>query len=157
VAHEHIASAVMRRVLGMVSDAAASPVHAHTVVVATPAGQVHELGAMLAAASAAAAGWRVVYLGADLPAPDIATTAEETRASAVALSAVLPRDAQALAAELRALRRDLPAGVEMIAGGEGARIVAAALDDAGIRYVPDFAEFRRTLAHITALANGRPG
>jgi DNA-binding transcriptional MerR regulator/methylmalonyl-CoA mutase cobalamin-binding subunit len=154
VAHEHLASAVLRRVLAVVSDAG-SAAAGHTVVVATPVGQVHELGAMLAAASAAAAGWRVVYLGADLPAAEIAATAAETGAGVVALSVVLPQDAGATAAELRRLRRALPAPVELIAGGEGARTLAGVLDDAGIRFLPDFAEFRRALARIAARSNGR--
>ncbi|HET7232205.1 MAG TPA: MerR family transcriptional regulator [Longimicrobium sp.] len=157
VAHEHLASAVLRRVLGIVSDAGATASTAHTIVVATPAGQVHELGAMLAAASATAAGWRVVYLGADLPAPEIAATAAGTRAVAVAVSAVLPADPAALADELRALRRELPPGVELIAGGEGARAMAGVLDDAGIRFLPDFAEFRRALTRLAAHGNGRGG
>ncbi|HEU4561214.1 MAG TPA: MerR family transcriptional regulator [Longimicrobium sp.] len=155
VAHEHLASAVMRRVLSIVSDAGVSATAPHTVVIATPAGQVHELGAMLAAAAAAAAGWRVVYLGADLPAAEIAATAVGTGAGVVALSAILPRSAAALAEELRALREALPAGVELIAGGEGARSMAGELDEAGIRFLPDFAEFRRALIRIAARSNGR--
>ncbi|HET7460599.1 MAG TPA: MerR family transcriptional regulator [Longimicrobium sp.] len=155
VAHEHLSSAVMRRVLAIVSDAGAASAAAHTIVVATPAGQVHELGAMLAAASATAAGWRVVYLGADLPAADIAATAAETGASAVAVSALLPNDAAALAGELRALRRELPPAVELIAGGEGARATAGVLVEAGVRFLPDFAEFRRTLVRLASWANGR--
>jgi len=155
VAHEHLSSAVMRRVLSIVSEAAATSGAAHTIVVATPAGQAHELGAMLAAASATAAGWRVVYLGADLPAAEIAATAAETRAVAVAVSAVLPTDGAVLAGELSALRRELPPGVELIAGGEGARATAGVLGDAGIRFLPDFAEFRRTLVRLAARTNGR--
>ncbi len=155
VAHEHLSSAVLRRVLGIVTDAGSAAAAAHTVVVATPAGQVHELGALLAAAAAASAGWRVVYLGADLPAPEIAATAADTGAGVVALSVVLPRDAAATAAELRALRRALPPGVELIAGGEGAREMPAVLHDAGIRFLPDFAEFRRALVRIAARSNGR--
>jgi methanogenic corrinoid protein MtbC1 len=155
VAHEHLASAVMRRVLSIVSDAGAAASVVHTVVIATPAGQAHELGAMLAAASATAAGWRVVYLGADLPAAEIAAAAAGTGAGVVALSAVLPHDDATLTEELRALRRDLPAGVELIAGGEGARTLARMLDDTGIRFLPDFAEFRRTLIRIAARADAR--
>jgi len=156
VAHEHMASAVLRRVLGLVSDAAATSPTAHTVVVATPAGQVHELGAMLAAAAAASAGWRVVYLGADLPAGEIAAAVASTHAAAVAVSAILPRDPAALEREMRALRRDLPSGVEVIAGGEGARALLPVLNETGIRFIADFAAFRAALARIVARGNGRP-
>lgn len=155
VAHEHLSSAVMRRVLAVVSDAAAPAPGARTIVVATPARQAHELGAMLAAASATAAGWRVVYLGADLPAAEIAAAAADTRAAAVALSAVLPGDAAALADELRALRRALPPTVEVIAGGEGARAMAAELGEAGVRFLSDFAEFRLALDGLATRSNGR--
>jgi hypothetical protein len=33
--------------------------------------------------------------------------------------------------------------------------MASELDDAGIRFLPDFAEFRRTLIRIAARSNGR--
>lgn len=148
VAHEHLASAVLRRVLGIVTDAGPTAGAARTVVVATPGGQLHELGAMLAAASAVSAGWRVVYLGADLPADDIARAARGTGADAVALSLVSPANARADAGELRRLRRALPPRVPLIAGGEGARAAASSLADAGICFLPDFAEFRRVLGEM---------
>ena len=155
VAQEHLSSAVLRRVLEVVAEAAAASDSPDAVVVATPAGQVHELGAMLAAASAAAAGWRVVYLGADLPAVEIARTAAKTGARAVALSIVIPREGDHTAAELRALRRELAPEVALIAGGEGASALSAAMDDAGILFLPDFAEFRRALVRLAHRGNGR--
>ncbi|HEX6749451.1 MAG TPA: cobalamin-dependent protein [Longimicrobium sp.] len=145
VAHEHLASAVLRRVLGIVADAGPAAGAEHTVVVATPAGQVHELGAMLAAASAMSAGWRVVYLGADLPTDDVARAARDTGARVVALSLVSPADPRADAAELRRLRRTLPPHVAIVAGGEGTREIADIFGDE-IRFLPDFAQFRRVLA-----------
>ncbi|HSU15622.1 MerR family transcriptional regulator [Longimicrobium sp.] len=154
VAHEHLASAVMRRVLGIVAEAGPAAGAAPVVVVATPAGQVHELGAMLAAASAMSAGWRVVYLGADLPADEVARAARETGAEAVALSIVLG-DGRAAADEVRALRRALPPHVPVIAGGAGARAVASSIGEAGLRVLPDFAEFRRVLTAMAVRGNNR--
>ena len=66
--------------------------HAPVLVVATPAGQVHELGALLVGATAANLGWQVTYLGASLPAAEIAGAAQQRRARAVALSLVYPED-----------------------------------------------------------------
>ncbi|MBV9108712.1 MAG: MerR family transcriptional regulator [Gemmatimonadetes bacterium] len=151
VAHEHLASAVLRRVLGIASDAAAGTASGPAVVIATPARQVHELGAMLAAAAATSAGWRVVYLGADLPAEDVARAVRETGARVVALSLVFAANPAGDVEELRRLRRLLPSQVALVAGGEGARAAAAPLANAGIRFVPDFAEFRRVLGSM----NGR--
>ncbi|KPK83033.1 MAG: hypothetical protein AMS25_01285 [Gemmatimonas sp. SM23_52] len=75
---------------------------------------------MLAAATAAAADWRVIYMGADLPAASIAKAAELTGARAVALSLICPASDAELAEELRTLRRLLPAEVAVIVGGQGA-------------------------------------
>jgi hypothetical protein len=53
---------------------------------------LHELGALLVAASAANLGWQVIYLGASLPAPEIAGAALQRRARAVTLSLVYPEN-----------------------------------------------------------------
>src|SRR5688500_189796 len=64
VAHEHLATAVFRRVLGWIMATYEVHAAAPRIVVATPPRQLHELGAMLVAAAAAAEGWGVTYLGA---------------------------------------------------------------------------------------------
>jgi len=156
IAHEHLASAVMGGVLGMVTDVVDAD-SGGMVVVATPARQRHELGALLAAATAATAGWRVTYLGADLPAEDIAAAALQRNASAVALSVVYPTDADALAGELRRLRDALPPHVEIIAGGEGARRLGTEMANAGVTYLPTLADFRKALVRLSGRRNGNGG
>ena len=64
-ANEHLATMTVRRVLGWISEATAPAQGSPVVLVATPANQMHELGAMLAATTASGDGWRVVYLGAN--------------------------------------------------------------------------------------------
>ena len=154
VAHEHLASAVMGSVLGMVTDVVDAD-SGGMVVVATPARQRHELGALLAAATAATAGWRVTYLGADLPADDIAAAARQRNAAAVALSVVYPTDTEALAEEMRQLRKGLPPQVEIIAGGEGARRLGSVLQEAGVTYLPSLGDFRRALVRLSHRRNGK--
>ena len=63
-----------------------------TVLVATPTGERHAIGAALVGATAASDGWRVVYLGADLPASEIAAAAIATKARAVAMSMIYVQD-----------------------------------------------------------------
>src|SRR5918998_1168765 len=46
-AHEHLASAAVRRVLGWATDAYTATPRAPRLVVATPVGELHEFGAML--------------------------------------------------------------------------------------------------------------
>ena len=68
VAQEHMATAVFRRVLGWLLGLYQTTSAAHRLVVATPPGERHELGALMAAIIAAAEGWNVTYLGPDIPA-----------------------------------------------------------------------------------------
>jgi len=100
-AHEHMATVVIRDFLIRTVRGYSIPESAPVVVVATPAGQLHELGASMIAAAAAHAGWRVRYLGANLPASDIVATAIRQDAKAIALSIVYPPDDSELDTDLR--------------------------------------------------------
>ncbi len=130
-AHEHFASAVLRVFLGNLSRPFSLPASAPTVVVATPSGQLHELGAVLVAAAASAHGWRVTYLGVSLPAAEIAGAAIKNRAKAVALSLVYPGDDPNVGNELEALRHFLPSQVKIIVGGRAMRAYAGAIERSG--------------------------
>lgn len=119
-AHEHFASAVIRGFFIRSSRPYGLNGGTPTIVVATPAGQLHEIGAVMVAAAANDMGWRVDYLGASLPAAEIAGAAIQNRARAVALSLVFPGDDPSLPAELENLRSLLPAKTAIIAGGRAA-------------------------------------
>ncbi len=116
-AHEHFACAVIRIFLGRAATPHSGTDHAPVLLVATPAGQIHELGALLVGAAAANVGWHVTYLGASLPAAEIAGAARQNRARAVALSLVYPEDDPRLEGELARLRESLPAEVTLLVGG----------------------------------------
>ncbi|MGI9077447.1 MAG: MerR family transcriptional regulator, partial [Gemmatimonadaceae bacterium] len=85
-AHEHLASATLRRLLSWKMSAHEIDAAAPGIVITTPRGELHELGAMVVAAVAAEEGWRAIFLGPDLPARDIASAAVTISARAVALS-----------------------------------------------------------------------
>jgi MerR family transcriptional regulator, light-induced transcriptional regulator len=150
--HGHLASAVLRRVLDGLAESASSPLATANLVVATPAGQVHEFGALLVAVTAAAEGWRVTYLGADLPAEDIAEAAVRTRARAAALSLVYPAGDPAVADELRRLRTALPKDVALVVGGAESAAYASVLDEIGAVWLGGLADFR---AQLQTLRRGR--
>ena len=90
VGHEHMATSVIRRFLDNLRDTAGMQATGPTIVVTTPNGQNHEMGAMMAAVAAAVAGWRVIYLMPSLPARDIVATALQVEARALALSVTYP-------------------------------------------------------------------
>ncbi len=129
--HEHFASAVLRTHLSRVARPFAASGREPVIIVATPQGQLHELGALLAAAAAANVGWQALYLGASLPAPEIAGAAHQRRARAVALSLVYPDNDPLLEAELLRLRELLPAETKIIVGGRATAAYAEAIGKIG--------------------------
>ncbi len=140
-AHEHAASEVMRRLMHDMLGMLPPPDGAPRLVVATLTGQRHEIGALFAATAAALDGWRVTYLGSDLPGPDIARVALDVGARAVALSITTANPA--LADELSLLRKRLGTAVPILVGGQQAEAVAGAVRQVDI--VPDVDTFRTTL------------
>ena len=148
VAHEHIASAVIRTYLGHVARPHALHGSAPVLLATTPAGQLHELGAALVAAAATSHGWRVTYAGAALPAEEIAATAIHQQARAVALSIVHPADDPALPAELKRLRRLLPEPVALILGGRAAAAYAKVIAAIGARRADSLAELTDVLEQL---------
>lgn len=153
-AHEHMASAVMRRVLSWLLWTGRNGAGGSTVVVATPAGQVHEMGGLLSAAAAAGEGWRVVYLGADLPAEEIARVARDAGAALVALSVVFPPADPRVGMELRRLRAELPSTAGVVVGGAGAPSYAAVLREIGAVRCEDLAQFRDVLRSRASTTSG---
>ena len=145
--HGQFATAVLRRVLDRFSEAAA-PRGAPELVVATPAGQLHELGALMVTATAAAEGWAVTYLGTGIPAEDIADAVRMTGARALALSIVHPSGDRALADELRALASRLPRATPLLTGGSAAKSYAAAIEAIGGERFDDLEQLRMRLRSL---------
>lgn len=144
-AHEHMGTAVIRRALAWMSSSATVPAQAPTAVVTTPSGQHHEIGAKIVATSAATEGWRVVFLGADLPAESIAAAATQAGAVLVALSIIFPVRDEQMVDEVVRLRHLLPGRTTLVAGGAAADFNAARLTAEGVRVVPDLHQFRLLL------------
>jgi methylmalonyl-CoA mutase cobalamin-binding subunit len=149
-AHEHLATSAVRRLLGWLTDQYAPGPDAPAVLVTTPAGQWHELGAALCAATAAAIGWRVVYLGPNLPSQVIADAAVLSTARVVALSVVFPEDDPLMDGELRALRAALPDEVRIVVGGAATPAYKPSLDAIGATVVADLVSLRHWLSSQTA-------
>jgi methanogenic corrinoid protein MtbC1 len=116
-AQEHFATGILREALADLAKPFSASDKAPGLVVGTPAGQLHELGALLAGAMAANLGWRVIQLGAGLPAVEIAGAARESQARAVALSLVYPEDDPSLPGELTRLRELMPPDAALLVGG----------------------------------------
>ena len=121
VANEHLASAVIRSFLTNLIDQHIPAENAPIIISATPRGQDHELGALIVAVVAAAVGWKVIYLGSNLPVEEIIAVSENLEAKVVALSIVYPNDDPQLKKDLINLNKMLPSNVSLIVGGRAAK------------------------------------
>ena len=154
-AHEHLATQAARRVLGWVTEAFDAPADAPRIVIATPASEYHELGAMLVAAAAAGEGWRVLYLGANLPAGDIISAATQVRATVVALSLVYA-DSELALRELREIANGLPMDILIFIGGMAAARLERSLGDPRIRVLGDINGLRVALRELRVDRSAAP-
>lgn len=132
-AQEHMASGILQDILVAMMRGFTKRDGAPRVLVATPTGERHAIGAALVGAAAALHGWNVLYLGADLPSDDIAAAAIASGVTMVAVSIVYVDDRQRVLREMRLLRERLPATIDFVVGGSGAVLLWRELSGSGIR------------------------
>lgn len=120
IAHEHACSAVLRGLLLSLMRLYPSSEARQRVVVATPAREDHELGALMVAVLAAMHGWNVLYLGPNLPAGEIVYAVTRIKAELLMLSItnLKPEDSER---EIAAIENALPSNVRIVIGGRAAR------------------------------------
>jgi len=148
VANEHLASAVIRSFLTNLIEQYIPTENAPIVISATPRGQDHELGALIAAIIAASAGWKVIYLGPNLPVEEIAAVTDNLEAKAVALSIVYPNDDPTLRKDLLNLKKMLQENIAIIIGGRAAHGYLDVLDEIGAVVVKNIKQLRTELESI---------
>lgn len=133
VAHEHFASAHLRTFLGDLMTSSSLSSDGPCIIVTTPFGQNHELGALMAAITAMRAGWETIFVGPGLPAEEIVYAVETRKAQAVALSLCYPADDPRIDGQLRRLRALLPQPVAIFVGGAASDAYATTLADIAAR------------------------
>ena len=157
VAHEHLATTTLRTFLGRFVRPYTIHPSAPVMVATTPAGQLHELGAILVAATASGMGWRVTYAGASLPCEEIARIASGQNARVVALSLIHPEDDPLIPLELKQLRRILRPTTRIIMGGRAAGAYAQEVSDEGILMIRTLDDLRSVLDSLRAQHHGDLG
>ena len=146
IADEHLASAVVRSFIGNLRASFQVSATAPHVVATTPAGQLHEMGALFASVVATSEGWNATFLGPNLPAEEIARAVAQKGAKAVLLSIVYPSDDPHLGGELVKLRRLLGDDIALLAGGRAAQQYRRFLDQAGAVTLANLSELRDSLS-----------
>ncbi len=105
VAEEHFATATTQLVMSQLySHLPFAPSNGKVVVAASVEGNAHDVAVRMLGDLLESAGWRTVYLGASVPAPDLASAAQHFRADLVALSAGLGSQLPAVAAAVEQIR-----------------------------------------------------
>ena len=141
-ADEHAATSFIKDYLTQRVQSYSPEPNAPTILITTPAGQMHELGAFLASCIARKIGWNVLYLGTSLPADAIAGAAKRSNAAAILLSIVYPIDDKQIPEELRRLRKQIGDSLPILVGGDGTYTYDKALHDINaivIETIPDLA------------------
>lgn len=117
VVEEHYASTFMRTRLSALMHAYVRDGTGPLIFAGCAPGEQHELGVLMLALFLMRAGYRVRYLGADVPAEALREPVERHRPAIVTLSAHSERTAQALAEVAGALREVSPPRPVLVYGG----------------------------------------
>ena len=143
--NEHMASVVVRTILWDMLRSVHLSEAAPRIVVATPVGHWHELGALASALAASESGWRVYYFGPNLPAEEIAYAAKKFSVRALALSLCHLLNDHRLCGELKKLRRLVGSDLPIFIGGPGTEPVRQTLVQINAVSGIDLGEFRDKL------------
>jgi methanogenic corrinoid protein MtbC1 len=147
---KHLATGVLRSMLGSALAPTAASRFGPTIVFATPTGERHELGLQSAALTALGAGANPVYLGAELPVEDLLGAVVETGAAVLALSLVAIPTTMAHQM-IEAIRGGLGDKVRLWIGGPVAHEVEASK---GVELIGTLEELER---RIILLGFEKPG
>ncbi|MGA1206403.1 MAG: MerR family transcriptional regulator [Gammaproteobacteria bacterium] len=145
IAHEHMATAHLRTFLGALRFREVFTGTEPKIVVTTPTGQLHELGALMIAALVSIDGWQPVYLGPNTPADEIIAAVKQSGAKAVSLSLTYPADDPRIPLELTRLRAQLPEEVALFVGGSAMQTHQDLIARLGLQTATSLDAFRSAL------------
>ncbi|WP_429930387.1 MerR family transcriptional regulator [Agrobacterium vitis] len=116
IASEHLVSTSVRALLSSGFKFLALPRGSQRIVFSTLEGELHDLGGLAAALIARSHGVHATYLGAQLPAREIATMVRQSGATIVCISGAFKR-IRNFEAQIKEIRQALPAEVPLWLGG----------------------------------------
>ena len=142
VGEEHFASAFVREKLaGIIEDLDTGSGRGPEAVCAGIPGDLHEAGLMAAAIHLATRGWRVVYLGPNIPVEELRRILQQRRPAMFCTSVVNSLSVADFRRLTRELRDAAPAETEVVVGGPG--VPPPFGHDAGVRFADDLSDLVR--------------
>jgi DNA-binding transcriptional MerR regulator/methylmalonyl-CoA mutase cobalamin-binding subunit len=154
VINEHMTTTVIRSFLWNLLRSTEVSETSPKIIIATPAGHQHELGALAIALIACESNWQSLYFGPSLPAEEIAAAVTYADARAVALSITYHEDSHQLNLEIKKLRRYLGDAITIFIGGQGASPLADFFDAPEILILKDVDSFRIAIDNLRKLQQG---
>lgn len=146
VAQEHYAAAVVRhQMVAMLTSLGARSDAQHDAVCTTITGDLHELGALAIAIRLAQSGFRVAYLGPNVPVSDLGRFCHTIQPELLCVSALLKQDSDQLTEYARALREAVPRQVRIVIGGTGVDVDGPA-HLGRVEVVPHWQDFSERLS-----------
>lgn len=145
IVNENISSSVIRKVLYNLIDNNIVPEYAPKILIASPTGQHHELGALITGLIASTYGWHTTYIGPNLSAEEIAAAAIKLDPKIIALSIVYPADNFTLDKEIAKLTKLLGNSHKIIAGGRSVNSYRSILESMNVKIVNSIEEFKAEL------------
>jgi methanogenic corrinoid protein MtbC1 len=120
VAHEHLASAIVSRLLASIPVAEFAAVTSRgKVVVSTAANEFHEIGAWMVAYCLESDGWDVRYLGANLPGEDLLAFVRAERPDLLCLSLTMAFNLGSIKRIIKGVRAEASlAQTKVLVGGQ---------------------------------------
>ncbi|MEM7411415.1 MAG: MerR family transcriptional regulator [Myxococcota bacterium] len=146
IAAEHLATGILRGMLGTALQPSPATLRAPRVLFATPPDEPHELGLMMAAVVALGAGAHPLYLGADIPIEELLEAVDRSGAEALALG-IVTLSPHAARGATRRIRGTLPADVDLWLGGCGASQIERS---PGIEHFDTFERLEQRVALLSA-------
>jgi methanogenic corrinoid protein MtbC1 len=150
IGQEHLVTAEVRSLVGALARLREPAPGAPRVLIATPEGDTHELGALVAALLATGAGAAPFYFGAGLPPRELVAAAKRLHPRAVVLSMAGADDREGVPESVVELAQTLPTGTGCWVGGAGAVAARPLLAAAGVQVFEDFDAFERALLALAA-------
>ncbi len=152
ISHEHFTSSIVKKFLNNLVNGYNIPESAPHLVVTTPQGQYHEVGALIGSVLASSDGWKITYLGPSLPAEEIAGVVDQINPKAVFLSLVYPFDDTSLIQQLKTLRAYIGNIKPIIVNGNAVENYLEVLAEINALAVADSMQFRNVLNDIRNLS-----
>jgi methylmalonyl-CoA mutase cobalamin-binding subunit len=150
VAQEHMATALLRNLLGALIPLTRRTLPMGRVLFATPSGEQHDFGILVSAMLAAGGGLGIIYLGANLPGEEIVVAAQKTAPQAVVLGFVGANGARAGIKEIQKVSRKLPSQIELWVGGTENQSLIAELKKTRAILIEDFRMYEHHLLRLGA-------